>query len=401
MKKLVVLGSTGSIGGNTLTLVADFPDRFRIVGLTAGRNSDKLMNQIRQFHPRVVALADEQAARGLRARIRSLKNLNTEILSGPEGLIAVATLAESDMVVTAIVGSAGLAPTIAAIRAGKPIALANKEPLVMAGRMVQEEARRNGVPILPVDSEHSAIFQAAAGQRWSDVRRLILTASGGPLLDLPLAKRRKIKPAQALKHPTWRMGAKISIDSATLMNKGLEVIEAHWLFGIPPDRIDVIIHRQSIIHSMVEFLDGSVIAQMGVPDMRGPLSYALNYPERLPLNLPPLNFEGIKALTFEPPDLKRFPCLGYAYEAIKTGGTMPVVLNAANEIAVQAYLGGRIGFLEIAGVIRRAMDRHVPQAAIDLEDVLEADRWGRETASNAVAEGPGILQRKTRMPCAH
>jgi len=288
------------------------------------------------------------------------------------------------MAVSAIVGSAGLAPTISAIRAKKPIALANKEPLVMAGQIVCEEARRHGVAILPVDSEHSAIFQSMAGQRRIDVRRLILTASGGPLLDLPLAKRRTIKPAQALKHPTWRMGAKISIDSATLMNKGLEVIEARWLFDIPPDRIDVVIHRQSIIHSMVEYMDGSVIAQMGIPDMRGPLAYALNYPERLPLGLPYLDFKAIKALTFEPPDLRRFPCLGYAYEAIKCGGTLPAVLNAANEVAVRAFLSGRIRFLEIARVIRTTMDGHVPQAVKNLEDVLEADRWGRETAAKAL-----------------
>jgi 1-deoxy-D-xylulose-5-phosphate reductoisomerase len=225
-----------------------------------------------------------------------------------------------------------------------------------------------------------------AGQRRSDVRRLILTASGGPLIDLPLAKRRTIKPAQALKHPTWRMGTKITIDSATLMNKGLEVIEAHWLFDIPPDRIDVVIHRQSIVHSMVEYRDGSVIAQMGIPDMRGPLAYALNYPERLPLGLPSLDLTKIKSLTFEPPDHKKFPCLGYAYEALRIGGTMPAVLNAANEVAVGAYLSGRIGFLAIARLIRKTMDGHVPQAAKNLEDVLEADRWGRERALKAIQQ---------------
>jgi 1-deoxy-D-xylulose-5-phosphate reductoisomerase len=282
------------------------------------------------------------------------------------------------------VGSAGLVPTFAAIRAKKTIALANKEPLVMAGSILQQEAQRLGIALLPVDSEHSAIFQSMSGQRRRDVRRIILTASGGPLLDLPIAKRRTIKPAQALKHPTWRMGSKISIDSATLMNKGLEVIEARWLFDMPPDRIDVVIHRQSIVHSMVEYLDGSVIAQMGVPDMRGPLAYALNYPERLPLGLPSLELTKVRALTFEPPDLKKFPCLGYAYEAIKVGGSLPAVLNAANEVAVRAYLDGRIGFLEIARLIRKTMDVHVPQAVKSLEDVLEADRWGREKAAKAV-----------------
>ncbi|MBI3995577.1 MAG: 1-deoxy-D-xylulose-5-phosphate reductoisomerase [Nitrospirae bacterium] len=380
MKKIVLLGSTGSIGGNTLQLAADFPDRFEVVGLTAGSNDAKLLTQIERFHPRAAAVADEAAADRLRRRCRGRRDLKTEILSGMEGLVRVATLEEADMVVSAIVGSAGLLPTLEAIRAKKPIALANKEPMVMAGPIMREEARRHGVAILPVDSEHSAIFQSLSGQRQRDVRRLILTASGGPLLDAPLAKRRTIKPAQALKHPTWRMGTKITIDSATLMNKGLEVIEAHWLFDIPPDRIDVVIHRQSIVHSMVEFLDGSVIAQMGVPDMRGPLAYALNYPERLPLRLPALDLTRVKSLTFEPPDLKKFPCLGYAYEAIQAGGTLPSVLNAANEVAVQAFLSGRIGFLEIARSIRKTMDDHVPQPVKNLEDVLEADRWGRERA---------------------
>jgi 1-deoxy-D-xylulose-5-phosphate reductoisomerase len=389
MKKLVLLGSTGSIGTNTLRLAADFPDRFRVVGLTAGSNSDKLLAQIRRFRPRCVALADPAAAERLRQQCEhqpGLRNREIEILSGPEGLVRVATMEEADMVVSAIVGSAGLVPTFAAIGAKKTIALANKEPLVMAGSILQQEAHRQGIALLPVDSEHSAIFQSMSGQRRRDVRRLILTASGGPLLDLPIRKRRTIKPAQALKHPTWRMGSKISIDSATLMNKGLEVIEARWLFDIPPDRIDVVIHRQSIIHSMVEYLDGSVIAQMGIPDMRGPLAYALNYPERLPVGLPSLDLTKVKTLTFEPPDLKKFPCLGYAYEAIKIGGSLPAVLNAANEVAVRAYLEERIGFLEIARLIRKTMDAHVPQAVKNLEDVLEADRWGRERAAKAVNE---------------
>ncbi|HUK57282.1 MAG TPA: 1-deoxy-D-xylulose-5-phosphate reductoisomerase [Nitrospiria bacterium] len=389
MKKLVLLGSTGSIGTNTLRLVTDFPDRFRVVGLTAGRNGDKLLGQIRRFRPRCVALADPAAAERLRRQCRDLPDLRNpgiEVLSGIEGLVRVATLADADLVVSAIVGSAGLVPTFEAIRAKKTMALANKEPLVMAGSILQQEARRQGITLLPVDSEHSAIFQSMSGQRRRDVRRLILTASGGPLLDLPVRKRRVIKPAQALRHPVWRMGSKISIDSATLMNKGLEVIEAHWLFDMPPDRIDVVIHRQSIVHSMVEYLDGSVIAQMGVPDMRGPLAYALNYPERLPLGLPALDLTRVRSLTFEPPDLKKFPCLGFAYEAIKIGGTLPAVLNAANEVAVRAYLEERIGFLEIARLIRKTMDAHVPLAVKSLEDVLEADRWGRERASKSVGE---------------
>ena len=384
MKNLVILGSTGSIGLNTLQLVADFPDRFRVLGLTAHRNSDKILNQIRNFRPRVVALADEKSASRLRDQCRDLPDLDVEILSGTVGLNTVASLSEADMVVSAIVGSAGLAPTLAAIRAKKPVALANKEPLVMAGQIIRQEAQRQGVQIFPVDSEHSAIFQCLAGQRREDVRRLILTASGGPLIDTPIDQRRIAKPTQALQHPTWRMGAKISIDSATLMNKGLEVIEAQWLFDVEPERIEVVIHRQSIIHSMVEFQDGSVIAQMGLPDMRGPLAYALNYPNRLPLGLPPLEFEKINTLTFEAPKRDEFPCLGYAYEAIKTGGTMPAILNAANEVAVQAYLEDRIEMFEISQVIRKTMDEHVPQEASSLEEVMEADRWGRETALKAI-----------------
>jgi 1-deoxy-D-xylulose-5-phosphate reductoisomerase len=381
MKNLVILGSTGSIGANALQLAADFPDRFRVVGLTAGGNNDRLFAQIRRFRPRVVALADEAAAERLRRQCRPRRNARQapiEILSGMEGLVRVATLNEADTVVSAIVGSAGLVPTLEAIRAQKTIALANKEPLVMAGSLIREEARRQGSAILPVDSEHSAIFQSMSGQRPEDVRRLILTASGGPLLDLPLAKRRTIKPAQALKHPTWQMGTKITIDSATLMNKGLEVIEARWLFDIPSERIDVVIHRQSIVHSMVEYQDGSIIAQMGLPDMRGPLAYALNYPERLPLGLPSLDLTRVKTLTFEAPNLRRFPCLGYAYEALKAGGTLPAVLNAANEVAVRGFLQGRIGFQDISRLIRRTMDGHIPLPLSGLEDVLEADRWARE-----------------------
>ncbi|HLB94593.1 MAG TPA: 1-deoxy-D-xylulose-5-phosphate reductoisomerase [Nitrospiria bacterium] len=377
MKRLIILGSTGSIGTNALDLVACFPERFQVVGLTARKDADRLEAQIRKFRPRVVSLLEEEAAQKLRDRCRDLP---VEVLSGIEGQNRVATLPEGELVVSAIVGGAGLLPTLSAIRSGKPVALANKETLVMAGQIICEEARRQGVRILPVDSEHSAVFQVLEGQRRSHVRRIILTASGGPLLDLKPDQRRGIKPAQALQHPTWRMGAKISIDSATLMNKGLEVIEARWLFDLLPDRIDVVIHRQSILHSMVEFVDGSVIAQLGIPDMRIPLSYAMNYPERLPLSLPTLDLSKAGPLTFEQPDPGQFPCLAYAYEALKAGGTMPAVLNAANEEAVTAYLKEQIGFTDITKVIRATMDAHQSRLGISLEDILEADRWAREHA---------------------
>lgn len=397
MKRLIVLGSTGSIGTNALDLVACFPERFQVVGLTARKDADRLEAQIRKFHPRVVSLLEEEAAQKLRDRCRDLP---VEILCGIEGQNRVATLPEGELVISAIVGGAGLLPTWSAIRSGKTVALANKETLVMAGQIICEEARRQGVRILPVDSEHSAVFQILEGQRLSlparrragadaqagesQIRRIILTASGGPLLNLNPAQRQGIKPAQALQHPTWRMGAKISIDSATLMNKGLEVIEARWLFDLLPDRIDVVIHRQSIVHSMVEFVDGSVIAQLGIPDMRIPLAYAMNYPERLPLSLPALDLEKAGPLTFEQPDLGQFPCLTYAYEALKAGGTMPAVLNAANEEAVMAYLREAIGFMDIAKVIRATMDAHPLRTRASLEDTLEADRWAREQARKAV-----------------
>ena len=349
--------------------------------MSAYQNDKKLEQQIQRFRPRVVSLMDEEAAKRLREQCHDIP---VEVLSGIEGQNHVATLTEGDMVVSAIVGSAGLLPTLAAIRAGKPVALANKETLVMAGQIVCNEARQRNVPILPVDSEHNAVFQLLEGRRIDQVRRIILTASGGPLLDLNADQCREIKPVQALQHPTWRMGAKISIDSATLMNKGLEVIEAHYLFNLPPEKIDVLIHRQSIVHSMVEFIDGSVIAQMGIPDMRIPLSYALNYPERLSLDLPALDLQKVGSLSFEQPDIQRFPCLGFAYEALKVGETMPAVLNAANEEAVAAYLNEQIGFTDIAKVIRKTMDAHQANTSPVLEDILLADGWARKHAAQQV-----------------
>jgi 1-deoxy-D-xylulose-5-phosphate reductoisomerase len=381
MKSIVILGSTGSIGTNTLDIVSKFPEQFRIAGLTAGGNDRKLEEQLRTFKPEAVALTDPEAAARLRARC---KDLRVEILSGIEGQAQVAALPAAELVISAIVGGAGLVPTLAAIRAGKHVALANKEPMVMAGKLMQEEARRHHVRILPVDSEHNAIFQSMAGHRREDVRRLILTASGGPLWDMPLDKMRYVKPEQALRHPNWKMGPKITIDSATLMNKGLEVVEARWLFDVPPEQIEVLVHRESIIHSLVEYSDGSVIAQLGLPDMRTPISYAMNYPARMPLEPPPLDLARIGKLTFHRPDHDRFPCLGLGYESLRVGGTMPATLNAANEIAVAAYLSERIGFLDIANIIRTTMDVHQPVEVSSLDDALEADQWARDKAGALV-----------------
>src|SRR5688572_4799554 len=381
MKAIVILGSTGSIGTNTLDIVDRFPEEFCVVGLTAGSNDEKLEEQIRRFKPRVVALSDATAASRLRDRCAGLP---VEILAGEEGLIQVASATEAELVISAIVGGAGLVPTLAAIRSSKQIALANKEPMVMAGKLMQNEARRYGVRIFRSDSEHSAIFQSLEGHRKVDVRRLILTASGGALWALGQEELHDVTPERALQHPNWKMGAKITIDSATLMNKGLEVVEARWLFDIPPAQIEVLVHRESIIHSLVEYCDGSVIAQLGLPDMRTPISYAMNYPERMPLEVPPLDLAGIGKLTFFRPDHERFPCLGLGYEALRIGGTMAATLNAANEVAVAAYLQEGIGFLDIADVIRTTMDAHAPRDVTTLEDALEADRWAREKAGMLV-----------------
>ncbi len=382
MQNVSILGSTGSIGVNALDVVGKSNGRFKIVGLTARGNDDTLETQVRTFKPRVVALTDPAAAARLRTR---MGNFPVEILAGEEGAVRVAGLPEADVVLSAIVGAAGLVPTLAAIRAGKRVGLANKETMVMAGELVCAEARRHGAVILPVDSEHSAVFQCLEGHRREDVRRIVLTASGGPFRDLPQSEFAKVTREQALNHPNWKMGEKITIDSATLMNKGLEVVEARWLFDLPPEKIDIVVHRQSVVHSMVEYVDGSVIAQLGVADMRGPIAYALSYPERLPLDLTPLDLAGIGTLTFEKPDRDRFPCIGYAYEAIAAGGTMPAVLNVANEEAVSAFLENRIGFTDIPRIIRAVMDAHRVMPIEGLESALEAGRWGREAARKVIA----------------
>ncbi|MBH0196245.1 MAG: 1-deoxy-D-xylulose-5-phosphate reductoisomerase [Nitrospira sp.] len=381
MKSIIILGSTGSIGTNTLDIVQRFPEDFRVVGLTAGGNVEKLEAQIRSFNPQVVAVSTESSAAALRTRCAGLP---VEILAGEEGIAQVAAMPGAELVISAIVGAAGLLPTLAAIRSGKYIALANKEPMVMAGKLMQEEARKHGVRIFPVDSEHSAIFQSLEGHRLEDVRRLILTASGGALWTLTKAQLQDVTPERALQHPNWKMGSKITIDSATLMNKGLEVVEARWLFDIGESRIDVLIHRESIIHSLVEYEDRSMIAQLGLPDMRTPISYAMRYPERMPLDLPSLDLTEIGKLTFCKPDHDRFPCLNLGYESLRIGGTMPAAMNAANEVAVDAFLNGGLRFIEIAEVIRNTMHAHTHREITGLEDALEADRWAREKAGSLV-----------------
>jgi 1-deoxy-D-xylulose-5-phosphate reductoisomerase len=381
MKTIVILGSTGSIGTNTLDIVDRFPTEFRVAGLTAGSNDALLETQIRRFKPRVVALSDPSAATRLRQRCL---DLSVEILAGQEGLVQVASATEADLVVSAIVGGAGLVPTLAAIRSKKHIALANKEPMVMAGKLMQEEARRHGIRIFPVDSEHSAIFQSLEGHRITDVRRVILTASGGALWTLTKDELQDVSAERALQHPNWKMGAKITIDSATLMNKGLEVVEARWLFDIPESRIDVMIHRESIVHSLVEYEDRSMIAQLGLPDMRTPISYAMRYPERLPLDLPSLDLTEIGTLTFCKPDHDRFPCLDLGYESLKIGGTMPAAMNAANEVAVEAFLQGGIRFTDISDIIRSTMLAHSAREVENIEAALDADRWAREKAGSLV-----------------
>jgi 1-deoxy-D-xylulose-5-phosphate reductoisomerase len=383
MKRLSILGSTGSIGVNTLHIVRQFPERFEVISLSAGLNTKLLKEQIRQFRPKIVSVLNKELSETLR---RELSHMPVEIVHGVEGLIQAATHPEVDQVVSAIVGAVGLIPTLSAIKTGKSIALANKETLVMAGKIIMEEAKQNHVQILPVDSEHSAIFQALLGHRKEDVHRLILTASGGPFLNLPAPRLHEVTVKEALNHPRWEMGKKVTIDSASLMNKGLEVIEAHWLFNIPVEKIAILIHPQSVVHSMVEYVDGSIVAQMGITDMKVPISYALSFPERLLLNLPRLDLPRNEALAFSSPDLERFPCLKLAYQAIEVGETLPAVLNAANEIAVNAFLEGSLKFTEIPLFLQRVMGEHEVRAVQTVEDILKADHWARER-SKAILEG--------------
>lgn len=378
MKNIVILGSTGSIGKTALQVISRFPDKFKAIGLAAGRNISLLIEQIREFRPRIVAVSDEKTYKNLKSQITNLKSLDTEIFFGANGVNTVASIPDADTVISAIVGSAGLMPTIAAIRAGKVVALANKETLVMAGGIVMSEVSKHNVTLLPVDSEHSAIFQCIRGCERNSVKKIILTASGGPFAGKKTEELENASPADALKHPNWSMGKKITIDSATLMNKGLEVIEAHHLFGLPSEKIDVLIHPQSIVHSIVEFNDGSYLAQLSRPDMKGPIAYALSFPERLHNAMEPIEWENLSELEFKKPDKTTFSCLSLAYAALETGGTMPAVLNASNETVVAAFLDGVIGFNSIPVIIKKIMDSHKMQPADDIDTIIEADRWARE-----------------------
>lgn len=383
MKLLSILGSTGSIGRNTLKIVEKFPERFAVKALAAKDNIELLAKQIKRFCPEIAVVFDEKRAHELK-NILPVEESDVEIMYGQDGYRAAATHDNVEMVVTAVVGAAGLLPTLAAIEAGKDIALANKETLVMAGEIVIQKAADKGVKILPIDSEHSAIFQCIEGQRRKDLEKIHLTASGGPFLNKPANEFFEIKPEDALNHPTWKMGKKVSIDSATLMNKGLEVIEAMHLFGVSQDMIEVVIHPQSMIHSMVSYRDGSVIAQLGIPDMKGAIAYSISYPERLPLNQPIPDFAGMGALTFQKPDFEKFPCLDLAFRACDTGKTLPAVLNAANETAVQAFLDKRLSFAKIPKVIEKTMSRHSVAEHTSLDDILEADKWARKEAEGVI-----------------
>jgi 1-deoxy-D-xylulose-5-phosphate reductoisomerase len=392
VKRLALLGSTGSIGEQTLAVAEAFPEHYRVAALAAGRNVAKVAEQVRRFRPEMVAVAEPASAEALRALLGSA---DVEIAVGPAGLEAVA-VHEADLVVAGLVGAVGLRPTLAAIRAGRDIALANKEVLVMAGALVLREVRAHGVALLPVDSEHSAIFQALAGEPRENAKRLILTASGGPFRTWSADRIAQASVEEALKHPNWEMGPKITIDSATLMNKGLEVIEARWLFDMPPERVEVVVHPQSIVHSLVEFVDSSVIAQLGLPDMRVPIALALAWPQRLQLDLPRLDLAAIGQLDFEHPDRKRFPCLDLAYAALQADEAAPAVLNAANEVSVAAFLAGEIGFGQIAAANAATLDAHVARAGgaglRDLEDALQADAWARVHAREWLAQAGGRVR---------
>lgn len=382
MKTLSLLGSTGSIGCNVLDVVRSFPELYRVTGLAAGKNITKLHEQVLEFDPELISVADKDDADQLASSLPA--KYKDRVRYGTDGSQEVAAIDSAQMTISAIVGAAGLLPTLAAIDAGKDIGLANKETLVMAGKLVMDRCKTNGVKLLPVDSEHSAIFQALDAGHRDDVAKIILTASGGPFREKSIKQLQSVTPEQALAHPNWDMGRKISIDSATLMNKGLEVIEAKWLFDVSVEEIQVVVHPQSIVHSLVEFQDGSVIAQLGIPDMRIPIAYALSYPRRLAMELPGLNLAQCSNLEFHNPDYERFPALSLAFTAINKGGVLPAVLNAANEIAVDAFLNEKIPFLDIASTVATVMEQVQEGSEDKLDDILAADRRARDVAANVI-----------------
>ena len=381
MKKISLLGSTGSIGVNTLDVVERYPEKFQVCALSAGSNVELFARQIRKFKPTLVALFDVTKIDILKELVA---DLDVEIISGPEGLVSVASFLDADLVVSGVVGSAGLLPALSALRAGKNLALANKETLVIAGELVLQEAELTNAKVIPIDSEHSAIFQALNGEKPERIKKIILTASGGPFRTFSLKQMENITVKEALNHPNWSMGAKITIDSSTMMNKGLEYIEAKWLFGVNTN-VEVIVHAQSIIHSMIEFVDTSIIAQLGIPDMRVPIAYALTYPDRFVSELPSIDLASMSDLTFEAPDLEKFPCLQLAMDAMKIGETMPAVLNAANEVAVQAFLEEQIPYKEISEIIRMVMHNHRPVPLKEIQNILDADLWAREESTKIIA----------------
>ena len=394
MKRIAILGSTGSIGRSTLSVVESFPDRFQVVTLAAGRNVELAFEQAQRWHPRLISVAAESHAANLRSRLKSVGISDVEVTHGAAGNIQIATHPEVDFVVSAIVGVAGLEATYEAVRAGKSVGLANKECLVAAGELITSEARRQGKPLLPIDSEHNAVHQCLRGGRMEEVRRIWLTASGGPFLHTPKSKFADITVEQALNHPTWKMGNRITIDSATLMNKGFEVIEACRLFNMPADQISVIVHPQSTIHSLVEFVDGSILAQLSVTDMRLPILYALTYPERIPSDLN-FSLSDLRHLDFSPPDMEKFPCLRLAYEAARLGGGKTIALNAADEVAVSAFLEGSIRFQEIPVIIEEVVSETPVGKLESIKEVLGVDQRARASARDKVAGIGGQTIRKT------
>ena len=382
---VAILGSTGSIGCNTLRVIESLTTaRMRVVALAAGSNVERLADQIATHLPDVVSVESEQSAHELRAKLFERDIDLPRIVTGEEGLVEVATHPEADCVVSATVGAVGFLPTLRSLEAGKRVALANKETLVMAGELMTRAAKESGAELLPVDSEHNALHQCLRGERREEVRRIILTASGGPFRTRNKEEMKHASVSDAMRHPTWSMGAKITIDSATLMNKGLEVIEAHWLFGFGPEEIDILVHPESVVHSMIELIDGSVIAQLGITDMRHAIQYALTYPERHSCQLPPLDLTAISKLHFEAPDLDRFPCIPLAYRALSEGGTLPAAMNAANEEAVSAFIDERISLTEIPHVVETVMNSHQNQPARDIETILNADRLARLAANDVI-----------------